>query len=68
MTGYKGYRIEPFEPEQGSWRARISRLDGKKLKTALPPTEQAFLDTMKMVSYGNALELAKPAIDGGGIN
>jgi len=32
MTEYKGYRIEPFEPEPGRWRARISRLDGQSLK------------------------------------
>jgi hypothetical protein len=66
---YQGYRIEPFEPEPGQWRAaQISRLDGKNLKTAVPPTEQAFLDTMNTVSYGHAVELAKQAIDGGGIN
>jgi hypothetical protein len=65
---YLGYRIEPFEPEPGQWRARISRLDGKQLKTAVPPTEQAFLDTMNTVSYWHAVELAKQAIDGGGIN
>jgi len=68
MTEYKGYRIEPFEPEQGRWRARISRLDGKKLKTTIPPTEQAFLDTQDTVSYGHAVDLAKQAIDGGGID
>jgi hypothetical protein len=68
MTEYKGYRIEPFEPEPGSWRARITRLDGKQLKTAVPPTKQAFLDTMDTVSYGHAVKLAKEAIDGGGID
>ena len=40
MTEYNGYRIEPYEPTPGRWRARISRLDGKKLKTTIPPTEQ----------------------------
>jgi hypothetical protein len=48
--------------------ARISRLDGKKLKTTIPPTEQAFLDTMDTMSYAHAVELAKQAIDGGGID
>jgi hypothetical protein len=66
MTEYNGYRIEPHEPTPGRWRARISRLDGKKLKTTIPRTEQAFLDTMDTVSYGHAVELAKQAIDGGG--
>jgi hypothetical protein len=68
MTEYKGYRIEPLEPKPGRWRARISRLDGEQLKTAVPPAAQAFLDTMDTVSYGHAVELAKQAIDGGGIN
>ena len=68
MTGYRGYRIEPFEPEPGIWRARISRLDGKDLKIAVPPTVQAFLDTIDTVSYGHAVELAKQAIDNGGID
>jgi hypothetical protein len=68
MTEYKGYRIEPYEPTPGRWRARITRLDGKKLETTVPPTEQAFLDTMDTVSYGHAVEFAKRAIDGGGID
>ena len=68
MKEYDGYRIEPFEPEPGRWRARISRLDGKKLKTAVPPAEQPFLDTADTVSYGHAVELAKQAIDGGEID
>jgi hypothetical protein len=66
MTEYNGYRIEPHEPTPGRWRARISRLDAKKQNTTIPPTEQAFLDTMDTVSYGHAVELAKQAIDGGG--
>jgi hypothetical protein len=68
MTEYDGYRIEPFEPTPGRWRARISRLDGKELKTTAPPTVQAFLDTMETASYGQAVELAKQAIDSGGID
>jgi hypothetical protein len=68
MTEYKGYRIDPFQPEPGRWRARITRLDGKALKTGLPPTAQAFLDTVDAVSYGRAVDLAKQSIDGGGID
>jgi len=40
----------------------------KNQKTTIPPTKQAFLDTMDTVSYGHAVELAKQAIDGGGID
>jgi hypothetical protein len=68
MKEYRGYRIEPYEPTPGRWRARISRLDGKKLRTTVPPTEQGFLDTMDAVSYGHAVDLAKQAIDGGGMD
>ena len=68
MKEYKGYRFELFEREPGRWRARISRLDGKTVKTATPPTEQTALETMDTVSYGHAVELAKLAIDGGGLN
>lgn len=68
MTEYDGYRIEPFEPTPGRWRARITRLDGKALKTTVPPTVQAFLDTTETASYGQAVELAKQAIDSGGID
>ena len=68
MTEYKGYRIEPFEAGARSLARRISRLDGKKLKTAVPPTEQPFLDTQSAVSYGHAVEFAKQAIDSGGLH
>jgi hypothetical protein len=68
MITYRGYRIEPFEPEIGRWRARISRLDGKKIKVAIPPSEQAFLDTTDTESYEYAVKLAKQGIDGGGMN
>jgi hypothetical protein len=68
VTEYQGYRIEPYEPEPSRWRARISRLDGKELKTAVPPMAQAFLDTTNTMSYGHAVDLAKQAIDGGGID
>jgi hypothetical protein len=57
--------IEQFEHELGRWRAQITRLDGKKLKTAVPATEQAFPDTTDATSYGHAMEFAKQAIDGG---
>jgi hypothetical protein len=38
------------------------------LKTAVPPTEQPFLDTQSAVSYGHAVEFAKQAIDSGGLH
>jgi len=44
MLTYRGYRIEPFEPEPGRWRARISRLDGKKTKVA-GRSQHPFIDT-----------------------
>jgi hypothetical protein len=50
------------------WLARITRIDGKKIKVAVPPTENIFFDTLPTVSAEEAIMLAKQAIDGGGIN
>jgi hypothetical protein len=50
VTEYKGYRIEPYEPEPGRWRARISRLDGKELKIQ---ALQADLVEMDAVAAGH---------------
>jgi hypothetical protein len=54
MTEYKGYRIEPFEPMAGRWRARISRPGGKKMEMTVPPSVQPFFDTVDTMWYGLA--------------
>jgi hypothetical protein len=65
---YRTYTIDVFEPAPGNWLARISRLDGKKIKVAVPPSEHDFLDTQYTVSAEEAIKLAKQGIDGGGMN
>jgi hypothetical protein len=65
---YKAYDIDPFEDDPGQWRARITRLDGKKIKVAVPPSEHVFLDTSPTVSEEEAAKLAKQGIDGGGMD
>jgi hypothetical protein len=67
MITYKAYTIDPFEDQPGRWRARISRLDGKNIKVAVPPTEHASFDTSLTVSAEEAIKLAKQGIDGGGM-
>jgi hypothetical protein len=65
---YKAYDIDPFEGDPGQWRARITRLDGKKIKVAVPPSEHVFLDTSPRVSEEEAAKLAKQGIVGGGMD
>jgi hypothetical protein len=68
MITYKAYHLDPIEDDPGRWRARISRIDGKKIKVAVPPSERTFLDTQYTVSAEEAIKLAKQGIDGGGMN
>jgi hypothetical protein len=64
----RSYDIDPFEGDPGQWRARITRLDGKKIKVAVPPSEHVFLDTSPRVSEEEAAKLAKQGIVGGGMD
>jgi hypothetical protein len=68
MIAYKAYNIDPIENEPGRWLARITRIDGKKIKVAVPPSEHGMLDTAYTVSADEAVKLAKQGIDGGGMN
>ena len=42
-TRYKNYRIEAYQTEIRRWRARIRRLDGKKVKVAATGEQHEFL-------------------------
>jgi len=44
-TRYKNYRIEAYQTEIRRWRARIHRLDGKKVKVAATGEQHEFLPT-----------------------
>jgi hypothetical protein len=70
MIEYKGFLIEPFETEPGRWRAKISRSDGRKIRVAVPAgDEHATINTSpETLSSQSAIDLAKQAIDGGGMS
>jgi hypothetical protein len=70
MSGiiYKAYVIDAFQRDTDKWRATIRRLDGKKIRVAVPP---AVLDEATTapdtLTAEKAVELAKKAIDSGGL-
>jgi hypothetical protein len=70
MIEYKGFRIEPFETEPGRWRATISRSDGRKIRVAVPAGDEhaAIKTSPEALSAQSAIEIAKQAIDGGGMS
>jgi hypothetical protein len=66
MSGitYKAYIIDAFKRDADRWRATIRRLDGKKIRVAVPA---AVLDeattSADALTAEKAVELAKKAID-----
>ena len=70
MLEYKGFLIEPFQPEPGTgrWRAKIRRADGRKIKVVVTGDQHDSITTggMEAFSAEAAIETAKEAIDGGG--
>jgi hypothetical protein len=65
---YKAYVIDAFRRDTDRWRANIRRLNGKKIRVAVPP---AVLDeattTADALTAEKAVEFAKKAIDDGGL-
>jgi len=71
MVEYEGFQIEPFQTIAGGWRAKITRLDGQKIKVAVPAgDEHDFINTsgMESLSADAAIDVAKRLIDGGGMS
>ncbi len=70
MSGvtYKAYVIDAFQRDADKWRATIRRLDGKKIRVAVPPSvvDEATTSADALTAE-KAVELAKKAIDGGGL-
>jgi hypothetical protein len=65
---YKAYVIDAFQRDTDNWRATIRRLDGKKIRVAVPPSvRDEFTTSADAVTAEKAVEFAKKAIDGGGI-
>ena len=65
---YKAYVIDAFQRDTDRWRATIRRLDGKKIRVAVP---RSVLDetttSADALTAEKAVEFAKKAIDGGGM-
>ena len=70
MSGitYKAYVIDAFQRDTDRWRANIRRLNGKKIRVAVPPSvlDEATTSTDALTAE-KAVELAKRAIDAGGL-
>ena len=70
MSGiiYKAYVIDAFKRDTDRWRATIRRLNGKKIRVAVPPSVLDEATTpADALTAEKAVELAKEAIDGGGL-
>jgi hypothetical protein len=67
---YKGFLIDPVETSQGRWRAKISRPDGCKIRVIVTEVEHDSITTggMESFSANAAIEMAKQAVDGGGMS
>ena len=70
MSGiiYKAYVIDAFQRDTDKWRATIRRLNGKKIRVAMPPSvlDEATTSADALTAE-KAVELARQAIDGGGL-
>jgi hypothetical protein len=70
MSGitHKAYVIDAYQRDTDKWRATIRRLDGKKIRVAFPPSvlDETTTPTDTLTAE-KAVELAKKAIDGGGL-
>jgi hypothetical protein len=65
---YKAYVIYAYKRDTDNWRATIRRLDGKKIRVAIPRSvRDEFTTAADAVTADKAVEFAKEAIDGGGI-
>lgn len=70
MSGvtYKAYVIDAFRRDADNWRSTIRRLDGKKIRVAVPPSVvDAATTSADALTAEKAVEFARKAIDGGGL-
>jgi hypothetical protein len=67
---YKAYEIETIEIEPGRIRARIKRSDKRKIHIVATDERKDDLTTGGQAAFSAqaAIDLAKQAIDGGGMN
>jgi hypothetical protein len=68
---YNGYNIRAFESSPGKWTAEIRKVDGSPIQILLPELGEDVLDCLttdpETMTAEAAIELAKEAIDGGGM-
>ena len=65
---YKAYFINAFRRDTDRWRATIRRIDGKKIRVAVPPSVLDETTTSAdALTAEKAVEFAKKEIDGGGL-
>jgi hypothetical protein len=70
MSGitYKDYVIDTYRRDIDRWRATIRRLDGKKIRVAVPPSVVGETTTSAdALTAEKAVRLAKKEIDSGGL-
>ncbi len=70
MSGitYKSYVIDAYRRDIDRWRATIRRLDGKKIRVAVPPSVVGETTTSAdALTAEKAVRLAKKEIDSGGL-
>ena len=64
-------KIRAFESSPGKWTAEIRKLDGSQIQMLLPELGEDVLDCLttdpETMTAEAAIELAKEAIDGGGM-
>jgi hypothetical protein len=70
MSGviHKAYVIDAYQRDTDKWRATIRRSDGKKIRVAFPPSvlDEATTSADALTAE-KAVDVAKKAIDGGGL-
>ena len=68
---YSGYKIRAFESSPGKWTAEIRKVDGSQIQIFQPELGEDVLDCLttdpETMTAEAAIELAKEAIDGGGM-
>jgi predicted nucleic acid-binding protein len=65
---YKAYVIDAFQRDTDKWRATVRKLDGKKIRVAVPPSvRDEYTTSADALTAEKAVELAKKAIDAGGV-
>ena len=68
---YNGYSIRAFESSPGRWTAEIRKVDGSQIQILLPELGEDVLECLttdpETTTAEAAIELAKEAIDGGGM-